>query len=431
MGLRTAPWTRAAGRLWKLAAVGVLLTLGGAGLPREVASAAPAPSLALSPTSGPVGTAVSATGYNFTASAKGSLTFNGTAVANLTTDRKGNFSARFSVPVAPSTSVTVMASVGRLSATKPFTVTSLASSTTSSTTVTTVPSPPTTSGTVLFGVSTPSGAHNLSELDAFEASARKRVGLLMYFQGWAYDEFNSGQAAAVSARGAIPEITWEPWDYRAGLDQPTYSLSSIIGGAHDPYITRWAQGAKAHAGPILVRFAHEMNDRHYPWSEVVNGNGPGQYVAAWRHVVDIFRAVGATNVKWVWSPNVSYAGTTPLAQLYPGDGYVDWVAVDGYNGGTALPWGGWLSFTQVFATTLAELASVAPTKPVMIGETASTEHGGSKPTWIREFFAELAQRPQIQGFVWFNHNKETDWRIESSATSTEAFATGVADPRYR
>ena len=64
-------------------------------------------------------------------------------------------------------------------------------------------------------------------------------------------------------------------------------------------------------------------------------------------------------------------------------------------------------------------------------ETASTEQGGSKPTWITDFFAQLALRPQIQGFVWFNHYKETDWRIESSATSTEAFATGVADSRYR
>ena len=141
--------------------------------------------------------------------------------------------------------------------------------------------------------------------------------------------------------------------------------------------------------------------------------------------------MGATNVKWVWSPNVSYSGTVPLEQLYPGEGYVDWVGLDGYNGGTALPWGGWLTFTQVFGSSLTELASVAPTKPVMIGETASTEQGGSKPSWITDFFAQLALRPQIQGFVWFNHEKETDWRIQSSATSTEAFASGVADPRYR
>ncbi len=89
-----------------------------------------------------------------------------------------------------------------------------------------------------------------------------------------------------------------------------------------------------------------------------------------------------------------------------------------------------MSFTQVFGSTLAELATLAPTKPIMVGETASAELGGSKASWITEFFAQLAQRPQIKGFVWFNHNKETDWRIESSTTATQAFATGVGDPRY-
>ena len=289
------------------------------------------------------------------------------------------------------------------------------------------PSPP----AVLFGVSTPSGPRDLSELDAFEANAGKRVGVVMYFQGWAYDEFDATLAAAVAARGALPEITWEPWDYRSGVDQPAYSLASIAAGSHDAYITRWAEGARAYGGPLLVRFAHEMNTDHYPWSEAVNGNQRGQYVAAWRHVVDIFRTVGASNVSWVWSPNVAGPGTLPLARLYPGDHYVDWVAADGYNGGTALPCGGWLTFTQIFDATLAELASLAPGKPVMIGETASTEDGGAKASWITEFFAELARRPQIRGFVWFNHQKETDWRIESSVAATRAFAAGVADPRYR
>jgi beta-mannanase len=286
-------------------------------------------------------------------------------------------------------------------------------------------------GSVLLGVSTPNAPYDMSELDVFERDAGKRAGVVMYFQGWAYDEFNPNLAASVAARGSIPEITWEPWDYKLGADQPAYALGRIIDGSHDAYITRWAQGAKAFGGPLLMRFAHEMNDRQYPWSEQVNGNQPGQYAAAWRHVVQIFRAVGANNVSWIWAPNVSYQGTTPLAGLYPGDDYVDWIGVDGYNGGTALPWGGWLTFAQVFGSTLNEISALSPTKPVMIAETASAEAGGSKAAWITDFFAELAARPQIKGFVWFNHNKEADWRIESSDAARLAFAAGVADPRYR
>jgi beta-mannanase len=284
---------------------------------------------------------------------------------------------------------------------------------------------------VLFGVSTPSGPYNLAEVDQFEADAGKRVGLIMYFQGWPYDPFRTDLANGVAARGAIPEITWEPWDYTLGLNQPDYSLARIIDGTHDPYITAFAQSAKDFGKTVFIRFAHEMNTNYYPWCEGVNGNyTAGQFVSAWQHVVGIFRSVGATNVKWVWSPNVSYSGTTPLAQLYPGDAWVDWVALDGYNGGTALPYGGWQSFEQVFGPSLAELATVTTSKPVMIGETASVEQGGSKPDWITAKFAQLAIHPEIKAFVWFNQNKEADWRIESSDPSRQSFATGVANPRY-
>jgi beta-mannanase len=308
--------------------------------------------------------------------------------------------------------VAVTATSGALSASAAFSVTAPATA------------------SVLFGVSTPSGPYNLAELDSFERNAGKKVGLLLYFQGWAYDDFNTSLVSSVAQRGAVPEITWEPWDYRAGLSQPDYALSTIVDGTHDAYIRRWAEGAKAYGGPLLVRFAHEMNDRYYPWSELVNGNQPGQYVAAWRHVVDVFRSVGATNVHWVWSPSVSYAGTVPLSAVYPGDGYVDWIAVDGYNGGTALPWGGWLTFDQVFGTTLNEVGTLTAAKPLMIGETSSAEAGGSKASWISDFFSQLAGRPGLKAFVWFDQDKETDWRIESSTSATQAFAAGVADARY-
>ncbi|HWC10953.1 MAG TPA: glycosyl hydrolase [Acidimicrobiales bacterium] len=308
------------------------------------------------------------------------------------------------------------------------TSTTTTSTTTTSTTSTTVPPP---SSSVLFGVSTPSGPYNLGELDAFERDAGKKAGLLMYYEGWPYHEFSADRLRTIASRGTIPMITWEPWDYVYGLNQPTYSLASTIAGLHDAYIRRWAEAAKAYEGTVLLRFAHEMNASYYPWSEGVNGNlVPGQYVQMWRHVVGIFRAVGATNVKWVWNPNISYYGTTPLAQLYPGDDWVDWVALDGYNGGSELPWGGWLTFAEVFGPTLRELAAITTSKPVMIGETASVEGGGSKAEWIRGKFAELERHPEIKAFVWFNHNKEADWRIQSSESARQSFADGVAKGRY-
>ena len=107
-----------------------------------------------------------------------------------------------------------------------------------------------------------------------------------------------------------------------------------------------------------------------PWSEQTNGNSAGQYVLAWKHVHDIFTSVGATNVTWVWCINVEGSGETSMSELYPGDSYVDWIGMDGYN------WGGtsghsWQSFTSVFSQTYTDIQSLAPSKPIIIAETAS------------------------------------------------------------
>ena len=109
----------------------------------------------------------------------------------------------------------------------------------------------------------------------------------------------------------------------------------MIEGHHDAYIREFAEAAKAWGHPFFLRFNWEMNGNWFPWSEGVNGNQPGEYVAAWRHVHDIFTQVGATNATWVWCPNVDPASKLhDLASLYPGDAYVDWTGLDGYNWGT-------------------------------------------------------------------------------------------------
>ena len=102
----------------------------------------------------------------------------------------------------------------------------------------------------------------------------------------------------------------------------------------------------------------------------------------WRHVHDVFTAQGATNVTWVWCPNIQGPKSTSLAEMYPGDSYVDWTCVDGYNWGTDQG-NEWQTFNQIFAgssyngwyNTYQLLQQLAPSKPIMIGETASSENG--------------------------------------------------------
>jgi beta-mannanase len=131
----------------------------------------------------------------------------------------------------------------------------------------------------------------------------------------------------------------------------------------------------------------------------------------------------------VWSPNVSYPGSTALGGLFPGDGYVDWTALDGYNRGSTAA-SGWQSFEQVFGPSIAQVRALSG-RPLMLAEIGSAEQGGDKAAWIADYFTRLADRPAIRGFVWFNHDKEADWRIQSSRPSRLAYARGVAAARYR
>jgi beta-mannanase len=168
-----------------------------------------------------------------------------------------------------------------------------------------------------------------------------------------------------------------------------------------------------------------MNGNWYPWAEGVNGNGPGDYAAAWRHAHDVVAATGAANITWVWNPNVPYWGSTSLDGLYPGAAYVDAVALDGYNWGTSAAWSSWISPSELFGPGLSDLRRLAPGKQVLVAETASAEHGGSKADWNTALISYLAAQTDVTAVVWFNFNKETDWRIDSSSSSATALAAAL------
>ena len=285
--------------------------------------------------------------------------------------------------------------------------------------------PPSSSASpIALGASIWGAPQDPAKIDEFTRMVGHLPAIIMWYQDWVHSgekEFDPLQMNAVVTRGAIPMVTWEPWDDMAGPFQPAYSLRTIIAGTHDAYIRHWASDARTWGRPMYLRFAHEMNGNWYSWSPSINGNMPAEYVAAWRHVVNIFREEGATNVQWVWSPNVAYPGSTPFADLYPGDSYVDWVGMDGYNGGTALSQQ-WQSFSQIFQPSYETLAAMT-NKPMMIAETASTEVGGNKAAWIKQaLLVDLpAKFPRIHIVIWFNENKETNWCVNSSPQSLAAY----------
>ena len=378
----------------------------------QPAHAAPAAQVVLSPASGPAGSTVVASGTGFKASTTGTVIVGSTTFPFKTT-ATGAFSTGITIPAGSSGTVTITAKTSSIKGTAFFVVEAAPA-----------PQPPAVSTAPLrFGVATPGGALAAAEIDEVSALAGERPSMVLIYKDF-LQPLPVDEMTAVRARGAVPLVTWEPWAWGGGVEQPAYSLERIAAGDFDARILEWGHALAAWGQPVMLRFAHEMNGNWYPWAEAVNGNQPGDYVQAWQHVHDVVASTGAGNVQWVWSPNVPYWGSTDLAGLYPGAGYVDLVALDGYNWGTSTAWSSWVSPQDLFAPGIAQLRTLAPGKPILIAETASSEVGGSKAAWNTSLVSYLAAQPDVMGFVWFHLQKEADWRINSSASS--AFALNAA-----
>ena len=220
------------------------------------------------------------------------------------------------------------------------------------------------------------------------------------------------------------------------MNEPDFQLSDVIAGRYDTYIRNFATAAKAWGHPFFLRFNWEMNGTWFPWSEGVNGNRAGEFVAAWRHVHDIFAEVGREQRRPGSGARTSTTTTTSRKSTadYPGDAYVDWTGLDGYNWGTnpAKP-SGWKSFGQLYRSTYRHIVeTVAPSKPMMVGEVASSEYGGSKSAWIKNMPAVVpAEYPKIRALLWFDKfDGGMDWPIETSSSATSGFAEGIQNPVY-
>jgi beta-mannanase len=176
-----------------------------------------------------------------------------------------------------------------------------------------------------------------------------------------------------------------------------------------------------------------MNGNWFPWG---SSQPPSDFIASWRRFYDLTKQAGATNVTWVWCPNRDpNSDWTPYSQLYPGDSYVDWTCLDGYNQSARTTW---QSFATIFKVSYDKLLAVAPTKPIMIAETGSEEANGSKASWITDAFATQLPKyfPQFKAVIWFNWKiyQYGYWRlfhIESSSSSQSAFKSAIASSYYK
>jgi beta-mannanase len=281
-----------------------------------------------------------------------------------------------------------------------------------------------------LGVFREGAPQNMAYITSFEKTFNKKPSMVMWYTDYSSD-FPAKDCKSVYAYGAVPQIVWQPWIWG---DEEKIKLDNIINGEWDGYIEKWARDAAAFKKTIFIRWGHEFNLEKYPWGVGNNNKSPEKYIKAYRRVHDIFTKAGANNIKWVWcfnnypSPNASW---NSWDQAYPGDEYVDWIGIDGYNWGTSQTWSGWQSFKEMFRDQIREASKKYPGKPVMIAEFGSAEEGGDKAQWIKEIPSGLkTSMPQVKAIVLFDLKKECDWRATSCLKTEDAYRAIFKDKYF-
>jgi hypothetical protein len=293
-------------------------------------------------------------------------------------------------------------------------------------------------GAVLLGAYDGAVPGTLQGVLELEKALGVALPLMQLYAAWGdrpEQRFPLRTATAVWELGSVPVITWEPWltDFESRLhpelplrqQRDRGGLAAIARGDYDFYVDEWAAEAAEFGKPLFLRFGHEMNDPYrYSWGP--QNNRPEDFVAAWRHLVERFRAAGAHNVVWVWSPHVAYAG---WESFYPGDDVVDWVATGALNYGSVAHWSRWWSFADIFGRHYESLAALG--KPIMVAEFGTLAVGGDRAAWFRDALADFPVRhPAVKALLFFHVAGDatvTYQRLDWSIAGDSAMARTVSE----
>jgi mannan endo-1,4-beta-mannosidase len=244
---------------------------------------------------------------------------------------------------------------------------------------------------------------------AFTKTTGAKPDVVMYYSGW-YVPFPTSFANTVANNGAVPLVQMDP---------DKVSVAGIASGRYDGYLSEYAEAVRAYRHPVILSFGHEMNGGWYSWG--YRKTAPAVFVAAWRHIVNLFRELGAQNVTWLWTVNIindAHGGNIPRpTQWWPGSSYVNWVGIDGYY--LKPSW----KFAPLFGPTIGAIRQLTD-DPILIAETGAIPAAG-QPAKIANLFAGV-QQYGLLGFVWFDSTNSIhqDFGIKGSA-AIAAFRKGA------
>jgi mannan endo-1,4-beta-mannosidase len=245
----------------------------------------------------------------------------------------------------------------------------------------------------------------------FAQAAGAQPNLAGYFSGWA-EPFASAFARKLHRHGVIPFVQ---------IDPTLASVAGVADGAYDVYLTTYAERVREFGHAVVIGFGHEMNTTRYSWG--YTHVPPQTFVAAWRHIVNLFHEEGADNVTWLWTINADTSSSGPVADWWPGGRYVTWVGIDGYYYRPSN------TFANVFGRTIDQVQKFT-NKPVLLSETAVGPRAGQLNK-IADLFTGMAKYRTL-GLVWFDKDQDDgiyhqDWRIEGNQAAEATFRLGVAN----
>lgn len=261
----------------------------------------------------------------------------------------------------------------------------------------------------LVGVYEPGSPGSYAGITEFTAAAGVTPAIVVYYSAW-NNPFSTSFAEAAWAHHAYVLVQLEP----KGV-----TLASIAAGRSDTYLRAYADAVVAFRHPVILSFGHEMNGTWYSWGD--GHASPAQFVAAWRHIVRLFRAAGAKNVTWLWAVNSIAGAASSLTQWWPGAAYVDWTGIDGYYFRSTD------TFGSVFGSTIAAIRTFS-SAPLLIAETA-VGTTSNRVHQIRALFAGVRSE-HLAGLVWFDESQHSglyhqDWRLENDPSALAAFTAGA------
>lgn len=248
-----------------------------------------------------------------------------------------------------------------------------------------------------LGVYERNALRSYASVDRFAQAIGRQPNLVSYYSAW-QEPFQVSFATTAARHGAIPLVQINP----VGVD-----LATIASGYYDSYLSAYAAAVRSYHRPVILSFGHEMNGHWYSWGH--GHTSPAVFVAAWRHIVGLFRMRGASNVIWLWTINVinkRHNSIPDPGPWWPGGSYVTWVGIDGYYHEAS-----W-KFASLFGPTIAVVRGLTR-DPILISETGAAPDAG-QPAKIADLFAGV-RTYDLLGFLWFNCIGNQDWRLNSPA----------------